>query len=154
MVVGTLQTGLDLSILTSNILRSNSLIVNGLTLHYDPRKFSYVYIVKPLNNGYIEMGKDWFNHEIGLLLDYAERNGDPAYSKTKSLMRSIPHNIPLKQYINSFNLQVAVDKLLSESDFQTACQGIYLVSEMINGEIILKFWYREIRKRVFLKEEL
>ena len=150
MVVGTLQEGLELKVLTNNILKTNSLVVNGLTLHYDARNFSYNYVLRPLNKEYIEMDKDWFNHEIGLLLDYAERNGDPAYSKTRSLMRSIPHNIPLKQYTNSFNLQVAVDKLLSESDFQTACQGIYLVSVMISGEIILKFWYRAIRKRVFL----
>lgn len=151
MVVGTLQDGLDLYILTNNILRSNSIVVHGLTLHYDSRELTYKYLVKPLYKGYIEMDRDWFNHEVGLLLDYVNRNGDSKYySETKSLLRNMPYVIPLKQYINSINLQFAVDRLLYESDFQTVGQGIYLVSEMINGEIILKFWYREIRKRVFL----
>ena len=150
MVVGTLQDGLDLSILTNNILKTNNLVVNGLTLHYDPRESSYKYVVRPLNKEYIEMDKDWFSHEINLLLDYAKRNGDSEHFKTKLSMKTIPCNIPLSQYVNSINLQLAVDVLLSESDFQTTSQGIYLVSKMVKGEIVLNFWYREIRKRVFL----
>ena len=150
MVVGTLQEGLELKVLTNNILKTNSLVVNGLTLHYDARNFSYNYVVRPLGKEYIEMDKDWFNHEVDLLLDYAKRNGDPEHFKTKLSMKTIPCSIPLNQYVNSGDLQLVVDLLLSESDFQTAGQGIYLVSEMVNGEIVLKFWYREIRKRVFL----
>lgn len=63
MVVGTLQDGLDLSILTNNILKTNNLVVNGLTLHYDPRELTYKYLVKPLYKGYI--GKNFIMYYGG-----------------------------------------------------------------------------------------
>lgn len=153
MIIGTLQDGLDLGIFTNLILKDDckEKRVNRLSLRHSynrsKKNFSYDYIVKPLSNEYIPLDRDWFVYEVNQLIDYAERLGN---EETRNLLSKLPFCITLNEYIKSFDLQLSIDELLLESDYQTAGQGIYLVSKRVNSKIILQFWYKEIRKRVFL----
>ena len=146
MVVIPLEEGLPLSVLTRGILKNRNSTIYGLTLFYESTDSAYKYIVIPINDkGYIEMDKDWFSWEIQRLISYE----DPEYEKKKKLLSSLSYIIPIKDYIDSYDLQLAVDLLLAESNYQTPAKGIFMVSENIKGTVFLKFWYTRSRRDLY-----
>lgn len=147
-----LEEGLSLDILTNVILRKRDSPVHGLTLIYKSSSSDYEYLVLPLNRlkeEYIPMDSKWFSWEVQQLSSAIRIQGDPEYKKKKDLFSLVSYTIPLKDYINSYNLQVAVDALLAESNYQRLAEGLFLVSEKVNGSVFLRFWYEKIRRDLY-----